>query len=81
MLLLFRSLLDAVALPPEPPAELAPNGTSPAVIAPRRSRSNKRVGLWVDGRPVWVNPGQVLPAPHAPKRTRRHREREALLFL
>ncbi len=67
--------------PPPPVEGDAPPKPAITVIAPRRSSSNKRVGLWVDGRPVWVNPGQQLPAPLAPKRTRRLREREALLFM
>lgn len=68
--------------PPEPPAEQPQAQPVSQPIAPRRSSSRKRVGLWVDGKPVWVDPGQVVEHPSVTKaRARRKRQMAQLLRL
>lgn len=61
----------------EPPIASAPGAQ--AAHSYRRSRSTKRVGLWVDGVPVWVDADHHIQQA-AKRKARQRREAELLLL-
>ena len=77
-----QGLLGADATPPLPP-DPPPPVVQWVTLAPRRSSSRKRVGLWVEGRPVWVEQQPTVKAAPVARqpRPRRKRDAEAMLFL